>query len=136
MSSDGRLIEAKAVPMADLVERLGITGLVRTGAELVGPCPQCGGRDRFGVNLQAGVFGCRRCGAGGDQVALVRHVLGLDFRAALDWLVGPVQELTPEQRAERARKDREARAKRAEQERISQRERERTIIRARQIWDE
>lgn len=134
MSSDGRLIEAKAVPMADLVERLGVTGLVRTGAELVGPCPQCGGRDRFGVNLQSGVFGCRRCGAGGDQVALVRHVLGLDFRAALDWLVGPVQELTPQQRAERARKDREAKAKRQRQEEFARRQRAGSIRRAREIW--
>lgn len=134
MSTDSRLQDAKVVPMAELVERLGIAGLMRTGAELVGPCPQCGGRDRFGVNLQSGVFNCRRCGAGGDQIALVRHVLGIDFRAALDWLVGPPQELTPEQRAERARRDREARAKRERQEALARKARANTIGAARKIW--
>lgn len=134
MSTDPRLHDAKSVPMAELVERLGITGLHRTGGELVGPCPQCGGRDRFGVNLTSGVFICRRCDAGGDQIALVRHVLGLDFRAALDWLLGPPQELTPEQRAERDRKDREAKAKRARQESMARTARANTIRSAREIW--
>ena len=34
--------------------------LRRRGRELAGPCPLCGGDDRFHVN-QDGVFGCRRC---------------------------------------------------------------------------
>ena len=37
-------------------------GLKRRGTELVGPCPSCGGSDRFHVRLRDGVFGCRRCG--------------------------------------------------------------------------
>jgi len=29
--------------------------------EHVGPCPRCGGRDRFGVNTRKRVFNCRGC---------------------------------------------------------------------------
>ena len=41
-------------------------GLWRRGAELVGPCPACGGDDRFHANDrrrdgQAALFGCRQC---------------------------------------------------------------------------
>ena len=44
----------------------GELGLWRRGAELVGPCPSCGGEDRFHVNDKrragtAALFGCRRC---------------------------------------------------------------------------
>ena len=35
-------------------------GLQRRGKELAGPCPLCGGDDRFHVN-QDGIFGCRGC---------------------------------------------------------------------------
>ena len=60
---DDRLALAKAMSMAEVVSRLELYNLVRTGGELVGPCPQCGGRDRFGVNLQTGMFLCRKeCG--------------------------------------------------------------------------
>lgn len=134
MREDHRLAEAKAMPIADVVARLELTGLVRTGGELVGPCPQCGGRDRFGVNLKDGVFQCRKeCGphARGDQIALVQHVLGLDFRAALEWLCGPAQGLSDAELAERRRK---AEANRRKQADIARRARENSIRAARDIW--
>lgn len=129
---DGRLQLAHQVPMNELVDRLAIRSLRRTGAELVGPCPSCGGTDRFGVNLQKAVFLCRRCDAKGDQVALVRLVLGLDFPAALDWLVGAPQELTREQRAEQARR---AAAHKREREAEAERRRRLAIRKAREIWN-
>lgn len=101
---DTRLIEAKAIPMDQLADRLQIKDLVRTAGELVGPCPGCGGTDRFSINPRKGVIFCRGCDAKGDQVALVQLTLGMDFRAALDWLVGPRQELTPQQQAEQRRR--------------------------------
>ncbi|MBT0778044.1 hypothetical protein [Paracoccus sp. pheM1] len=131
---DHRLDEAKAMPIADVVARLELSGLVRTGGELVGPCPQCGGRDRFGVNLQTGLFQCRKeCGphAKGDQIALVQHALGMDFRAALEWLCGPAQGLSDAERAERRRK---AEANRRKQDDIARRARENSIRAARDIW--
>ena len=131
---DDRLALAKAMSMAEVVSRLELSNLVRTGGELVGPCPQCGGRDRFGVNLQTGMFLCRKeCGphAKGDQIALVQHALGLDFRAALDWLCGPAEGLSEVERAERRRK---AEANRQRQAETARKLRADSIRSAREIW--
>ncbi|MFG6081613.1 hypothetical protein ACEUZ9_002237 [Paracoccus litorisediminis] len=133
-SDDHRLTEAKAMPIADVAARLELAGLVRAGGELVGPCPQCGGRDRFGINLRTGQFLCRKqCGANakGDQIALVQHVMGMDFRAALDWLCGPAEGLSDADRAERWRK---AAANQRQQDEIARRHREASISSARDIW--
>lgn len=130
---DHRLDDAKALPIETVVNLLGIQGLVRAGTELVGPCPACGGRDRFGVNLRKGVFLCRRCDAKGGNLDLVMLVMGMEFKAALEWLVGPSRELSPderrqrEERAERNRLVNEARAAR---------ERQDAIRLARDIWAE
>lgn len=43
-----------------------------------GPCPACGGRDRFAVNLKKNVFTCRASGAGGGPLALWQHLEGMD----------------------------------------------------------
>lgn len=132
---DPRLMEAKAIPMQEVVHRLGIARLVRTGSELVGPCPICGGRDRFGVNLQSNAFLCRKCEIkGGDQIGLVMQVQNLDFRAALSWLVGdaPVQ-IDP---AERARREAKARAAVEAQERESEKRRQASMKAAAKIWSE
>jgi hypothetical protein len=133
MQDDGRLDQAKAIPMAEVIDRLGVASLVRAGGELVGPCPVCGGRDRFGVNVSRHVFTCRHCDVGGDQVALVQHVLGCDFRAALAYLVGdadvaldPAEVARRKARAESARADAQARAAR---------ERAAAIRAAREIWN-
>lgn len=131
MADDPRIQQAHQVSMTDLVERLGIAGLVRTSGELVGPCPGCGGKDRFSINPAKGVINCRRCDARGDQIALVQLVLGLDFKAALEWLVGPRQELTPAQRQEQRRRAEEAERKRKDFERKA---RENSIRAARDIW--
>lgn len=128
---DHRVAEALAMDIAQIVDLLGISGLKRAGRELTGPCPQCGGRDRFSVNTSKRVFNCRRCGATGGNVDLVMFTLSLAFPAALSWLCGERQELTPEQRRERERKA--AENKRRNDER-AQRERERAIAAAREIW--
>jgi phage/plasmid primase-like uncharacterized protein len=73
------------VPMADTVVRLGLQ-LRCQGRELVGPCPRCGGRDRFAVNLGKEVWNCRGCSRGGDAIELVRHVRGCSFREAVTFL--------------------------------------------------
>lgn len=131
MADDPRIEAAHQVPMLELVKRLNIQGLVRTSGELVGPCPGCGGKDRFSINPAKGVINCRRCDARGDQIALVRLALGMDFLTALEWLVGPRQELTPAQRQEQRRRADEAERKRREYERKA---RENSIRSARDIW--
>ncbi|APZ51243.1 hypothetical protein [Salipiger abyssi] len=110
--TDPRLDEAKAISAREMVDRLGIVGLKASGGELIGPCPLCGGRDRFAINLSSHAFLCRRCDIrGGDNIALVMAVLGCDFRAALTWLCGdaPAQ-VDPGELARRRQRGRSGRA--------------------------
>ena len=129
MPDDPRLAEAKALPWDQVGGRLGIDGLKRAGRELVGPCPMCGGTDRFSVDPKRGVYNCRHCG-GGDWVRLVEQHERLDFRGALLWLVGdaPPDPAEAERRraaAARAARDRDAR---------SDRERRKAIRLALDVW--
>src|SRR6516164_2958695 len=80
--------KARAIPLMDEVERRGIK-LKRVGVEYVGPCPLCGGNDRFAINADKAVWNCRGCTKGGDVIALVRHLDGLTFTAAVEMLAGP-----------------------------------------------
>jgi phage/plasmid primase-like uncharacterized protein len=77
---------ARRVPIEDEISRRGIE-LKRQGAELVGPCPACGGRDRFAVNVRKQVFNCRGYG-GGNVIKLVQHIDGCDFVSAITTLTG------------------------------------------------
>jgi phage/plasmid primase-like uncharacterized protein len=97
--------------------------LKRVGNEWVGPCPHCGGRDRFGINTNKGVFICRGAG-GGDSIGLAMHVAGLSFLEAVEELTGEppprgkAKPLSDEQKAERGRlrKKREAEQRSREEE--------------------
>lgn len=131
---DPRLSEAQALQIGEIVDRLRIDGLRRSGAELAGPCPVCGGRDRFGVNVHRGVFNCRRCDQGGDGIKLVQFVMECDFKAALDWLCGERDlDLDPAV-AERRRRDAENKRRRAED--YARRKRQGAIVDAKRIWQE
>jgi len=88
---EDRRARAAAQDIEAVAEKLAITKpLKRSGGELVGPCPVCGGRDRFAINGRKGVFNCRVCGANGGAVKLVGHVMGCDYGAAVDWLLGEI----------------------------------------------
>ena len=55
------------------------------GPEWHGPCPVCGGHDRFHVwpeQGQGGSFWCRACGKGGDLIEFYRWRDGLSYREA------------------------------------------------------
>jgi putative DNA primase/helicase len=84
---------ARAASAADIHARLGAAWpsvLARLGIpeerlrKRGGPCPACGGRDRFTFDNRhlRGDFFCRHCGAG-DGFALLQRVHGWDFRQAL-----------------------------------------------------
>jgi hypothetical protein len=79
--------KARAVRIEDEIARRGIK-LKRTGIEHVGPCPKCGGEDRFAINVAKQVFHCRGCDIGGDVIKLVEHLDGVDFIAACTALTG------------------------------------------------
>jgi ribosomal protein L37AE/L43A len=84
--SDDDLVKARTTDLLATAQALG-TRLKRTGAaEFEGPCPVCGGTDRFSINTHKKVWNCRGCGKGGDLIDLARYVLSLDFRQAVEWL--------------------------------------------------
>lgn len=129
--TDHRIADAKRKGMPAILQSLGLSGLKRAGQEWVGPCPICGGDDRFGVNTRKGQFLCRRCGGKGDEIGLVQFVMGMDFLAALDWICGPKQELSQAELAERAKRD-EANAARKAAEAVKHRAQ--AIHGAQDIW--
>jgi hypothetical protein len=78
----------------DVAVRLGAHLKRVTATDLVGPCPKCGGRDRFSVNVRKNIWNCRGCGRGGDAIALARHIAGLSFAEALAFIGdGRIQDL-------------------------------------------
>ena len=86
--------------------------LRRSGAEWIGPCPACGGTDRFSVNTAKRIFNCRGAGKGGDVIALVEYLDASDFIAACTTLTGrepPTGEQgkVDQETVERRRRDRE-----------------------------
>lgn len=56
------------------------------GGEWQGPCPECGGKDRFHVwpnELEGkGAYWCRGCGKTGDNIQFLREFRGLSFHEA------------------------------------------------------
>ncbi len=89
---DDRIAQARRVRVVDEIAVRGVK-LVRSGGELVGPCPACGGDDRFSVNPRKNVFHCRKSGAGGDAIALVQYLDACDFLTAVETLAGTSERL-------------------------------------------
>jgi phage/plasmid primase-like uncharacterized protein len=78
---------AKSRSVSNEATRRGLQ-LKRSGPDLSGPCPVCGGRDRFWINTSKNSWGCRQCSKGGDVISFVQHVEGIDFVDAVDMLTG------------------------------------------------
>jgi hypothetical protein len=90
MLSTDQVNAARLVPIQSLCGEL---RLRRSGCELVGACPRCGGTDRFAVHLRKGLFNCRGCNARGDVIALTQHIYGVGFAKAVQMLAGPLRAL-------------------------------------------
>lgn len=60
------------------------------GGEWHGPCPDCGGQDRFHVwpneNDGAGAYWCRACGKTGDNIQFLRDFEGMGYKEACAYL--------------------------------------------------
>ncbi len=106
--------------IAGVAVALGASRRILDGRERGVPCPGCGGDDRFAIDPGKNVFLCRKSGAAGDPIALVRHVHGVSFAEAVAMLAGDAT--MPERRAPQRRGD----------DRYRQRARER----AHNIWTE
>jgi hypothetical protein len=129
--------EARAASVTSLIERWPHR-LKRVGSELVGPCPACGGRDRFAINRTKNVWLCRKSGKSGDAIALVQYLDGADFLGAVEVVTGRPnpggaggQKFDAGLVEQRKRDAAEAAALR-EKEQVDFRDRE--IIRAHDIW--
>lgn len=81
--------KARGASFMQIYQGLGLA-LKKIGPhELSGPCPRCGGTDRFNVNTSKGTWFCRGCNAkGGDALSILMHVRGLEFREAVRDLTG------------------------------------------------
>lgn len=129
---DPRLSEAHAMPIADLAEQLAIPGLKRLGREMTGPCPRCGGRDRFSINVDRNVYNCRSCG-GGDQIGLVRLVNDCSFKDALAYIAGDTSlSIDP---GEQRRRQEKYEADKTRRENAAARRRAAAVDSAREIWN-
>jgi DNA primase len=78
---------ARKADILGVTERLGAR-LKKAGGEWVGPCPRCGGRDRFSVNPKKQLWNCRGCNIGGDVIGLLQHTEGATFGEAVSALAG------------------------------------------------
>ena len=103
MIAAAKIEHARATRIEDEIARRGIK-LKRVGAERIGPCPICGGRDRFSIHTTKQLWHCRNCGVGGnDAISLVRHLDGCGFVGAIDTLAGDgvTNQTPPPKREER-----------------------------------
>jgi putative DNA primase/helicase len=78
---------ARAVPIELECAQRGIA-LKGKAAERCGPCPICGGTDRFSINIRKQIYHCRGCKVGGDVIDMVRHLDSCSFREAVELLTG------------------------------------------------
>jgi CHC2 zinc finger/Toprim domain len=128
-----RAIElARAIQVEDEVMRRGYQ-LKRKGGQLEGPCPVCGGVDRFVITPKRNVWFCRQCDTGGDAIKLVKHVEGISFIDAVSMLTGAQDLVSEEQAQKRIRQAAEAQALKDEANRRYAEEQYKVAMR---IWDD
>jgi hypothetical protein len=71
----------------DLTHQAPVKASTTKGGEYHGPCPACGGRDRFHVwpeQRDGGTYWCRGCGKAGDLIQFRREFMGEGFRQAAE----------------------------------------------------
>lgn len=89
------IARARDADLLSTAELLGADLKRATANERVGPCPRCGGTDRFSVNCRQQAWHCRNCAKGGNVIALVMHVRELNFAGAVSFLTGGNATPTP-----------------------------------------
>ncbi|WP_199085449.1 hypothetical protein [Bosea sp. ASV33] len=94
-------------------------GGARATGELVGPCPRCGGHDRFSVNPSKGAWNCRGAGKGGyGAIGLASYLMrDASFLEAVEALTGEAKPHSkPETDAERQAREALAAKRKADDE--------------------
>jgi Toprim domain/Zinc-binding domain of primase-helicase len=91
------LAQAKRVPIEAVTAARGIK-LDGKGVEREGPCPICGGTDRFSINTGKQLFNCRICETGGDVIDLVCFLDDCDTATAIATLNGTKLQRSPQRK--------------------------------------
>src|ERR1700732_2922951 len=87
MSDADMLDVARSIPIENELYSRGVK--LRGRVDRCGPCPVCGGHDRFSINVKKQAFNCRGCGGkGGGSIDLVMFLDGCDFSRAVAHLAG------------------------------------------------
>lgn len=71
--------------LLELVQQIGVdTKKVANtaGGEWHGPCPNCGGKDRFSIQPARDYYRCRQCKKSGDSIKFCRDFMAMDYRSA------------------------------------------------------
>lgn len=89
--------EARLITCEEWAKRRGWK-MRRSGPNMSGPCPKCGGTDRFAIEAKADKWNCRKCCVGGndaislvqllDNAALHGKTFGETFIEACEFMVG------------------------------------------------
>ena len=117
------MIDTTSAKAVDLLALIGKQTPLRkvAGHEYAGPCPKCGGHDRFRVDPDKGWW-CRQCtgtpGDGGhwmDAIDFIRWQTGCDFKSAVLRLGGR-EDITPDELERRAESRRQLEEQRAAEE--------------------
>ncbi len=86
-----------------------------------GPCPVCGGNDRFSINPRMEAWKCRGCDkAGRDGISLAAHINGYDTHGGRGFLLAcaaALNEPVPDESARETDEERAERERRAAQRR-------------------
>lgn len=117
-------------------------GLKLRGQQAVGPCPACGGKDRFQIDIKKNLWICHQgggSGQGGAAIDLVIYLDGADFLGACE----TINDTAPPKGVSGVKADPEKIAKQnqeAEQRESARKKnnsefRAKEIRRAREIWD-
>lgn len=131
---DALVQEAEEASIETIASRLALC-LKKAGGELVGPCPACGGDDRFAINTRKNIYNCRGCGGGG-VISLVQKALGVDFVSAVQYITGTDATTPIIDPDELDRRKQAAQAKKAAKAREAERYRESARRAAHQIWND
>src|SRR4051812_19321431 len=84
---------ARAADIAVVARAAG--AMLKGKRHLSGPCPRCGGTDRFAIDPYRQLFNCRGCGGHGHgAIDFVQFLHGCDFGEAVEILGGRLRSTT------------------------------------------
>lgn len=105
------------------------------GTDKAGPCPNCGGTDRFAIHTTKNTFNCRQCGlAGGGVIDLVMKTENVKFVKACELITGRTV-ADPISAEEQARIHQEAERREHERAAEEEKRRLRAINEGLSIWE-